>query len=304
MKLKLMSTDAQEKGTLDLPDQFKEPVRKDLIKRAVLALQANNRQPYGAFPEAGKRASSYVSKRRRDYKATYGHGQARTPRKSLSTNGSRINWVGATVPNTVGGRRAHPPKPSKDWTQKINASENRKALRSALSATVHTDFVKGRGHRIPSSYPFVLADDFNSFSKTKQLVSALEKLGFTDELERASQVTIRAGKGKMRGRKNKSRKGILFVVSDDCDLLKSARNIKGCDAVRVDQLNAELLAPGTVPGRLTLFTASAINMIKEKKMFSHSYEGETTKKAEKKAEPAKKPVKKAAPKKPAKKVEA
>jgi len=154
MELKILNKEAKETGKIKLPEQFKEQVRTDLVKRAVLAIQANNRQRYGASPEAGKRASAYVSKRRRNYKTTYGIGQSRTPRKVMSRSGTRFNWVGAFAPQTVGGRRAHPPKASKIWTQKINTLENRKAIRSALSATIIPEIVRAdrKSTRLNSSH--------------------------------------------------------------------------------------------------------------------------------------------------------
>ncbi len=92
----------------------------------------------------------------------------------------------------------------------------------------------------------------------------LKKLGMEKELERIKERKIRAGKGKMRGRKYKKRVGPLFVVSKRCDLMKSARNLG--DVILVKDLNAEALAPGTQPGRLTLWTESAIKEL-EKGLF-------------------------------------
>ena len=115
MKLKIISTENKAIGEVNLPSQFNEPVRPDLIKRAVHALQANRRQPYGASEEAGKRHSAYLSKRRRKYRGTYGIGQSRTPRKVMTRRGTQFFYVGAFAPQTVGGRRAHPPKSKKNW---------------------------------------------------------------------------------------------------------------------------------------------------------------------------------------------
>ena len=78
MQLPIIGKDNQSKGKQTLPKQFDEPVREDLIKRAVLALQSKARQKYGAKPEAGKRPSVRISKRRHDYRGTYGIGQSRT----------------------------------------------------------------------------------------------------------------------------------------------------------------------------------------------------------------------------------
>src|SRR3989344_6614649 len=141
MKADILDLTGNKVGTLELPPQFEEPIRLDLIKKAVLVVQNNNRQPYGAYPEAGKRQSVRISKRRRDYKTSYGHGISRTPRKVVWRRGRQFGWVGAFAPGTVGGRRAHPPKASKDMIKKINKKEEAKAIRSELSATLNQELV-------------------------------------------------------------------------------------------------------------------------------------------------------------------
>jgi large subunit ribosomal protein L4e len=285
MKLKIITIDGSEKGSIEMPSQFNESPREDLVKRAVLAIQAANRTPYGAYPEAGKRSSSHVSKRRRDYKGTYGIGQSRTPRKALSRNGTRFNWVGAFAPQTVGGRQSHPPKASKIWTQKINEQENRKAIRSALASTLVAEIVKARGHRVPAAYPFILSDDFNKIEKTAVLKKALLTLGFKDELARASVTKVRAGKGKVRGRKYKKKKGILFVLASQTELSKSARNLAGTDVALIENINVELLAPGTEMGRLTLYTESAIKALGDRKLFTSATQKSAEKLVKEKAMP-------------------
>ncbi len=267
MKIKIIDVQNSEKGTVELPSQFLEPVRLDLIKRAVLAIQSNSRQAYGASPEAGKRHSADVSRRRRKYRGSYGKGISRVPRKILSRNGSQIHWVGAVAPGTVGGRRAHPPKAEKQWDIKINDTERRKAIRSALSATIDPQLVSARGHVLPKSYPFILSNDFEDISKTKDFHVALQSVGFTEELERSQNKNVRAGKGTMRGRRYKRSVGPLIVVSDTCKASKSARNIPGVEVVSVSNVNVEKLAPGTQAGRVTLYTQSAIEKLKESKLF-------------------------------------
>ncbi len=65
----------------------------------------------------------------------------------------------------------------------------------------------------------------------------------------------------MRGRRYKQRKSILIVTGSEP--LRAARNLAGVDAVTVDQLNTELLAPGTHAGRLTIWTESAIKRLEK-----------------------------------------
>ena len=178
-----------------------------------------------------------------------------------------MHWVGAFSPHTRGGFRAHPPKSQKEFTQSINKKENRKAIRSAIAATVVKDLVSSRGHKVPEAYPFILSADIEKLAKTSEIQKLLATFGFEDELTRSAVKKVRSGIGKLRGRKYKRRKGILIVVGEDCPLLNSARNVPGIDAVIVNALNAELLAPGTHPGRVTLWTESAINKLQEKRLF-------------------------------------
>ena len=267
MKLKIISKSNSEQGALDLPRQFEEPVREDIIKRAVEAIQANTRQKYGADPRAGKKCSAELSRRRRKYRGSYGFGISRVPRKILSRRGTRFNWVGAFAPGTVGGRRAHPPKAEKIWDKKININERRKAIRSAISATVSKECVESRGHKVPDNYPIIFTDDFENINKTKDVRIILEKIGFVDELKRSQKKTFRGGVARLRGRKYRKKKGPLLVVSKECELLKSAVNIPGIDIAIVDNLNCELLAPGTVPGRLTIFTKSAVERLGKENLF-------------------------------------
>ena len=280
MKLKILSQNA-EKGTLDLPKQFTEEIRPDLIKKAVRVIQNNRRQKYGADPEAGKRASAELSRRRHDYRGSYGAGISRVPRKILTRRGTRMYWVGAVAPGTVGGRRAHPPKAEKEWSLKINKKEKRKAIRSAISATIIKELVEERGHIVPDSYPFVLSGDIESIEKAKDLKNYLASIGLKDELERASKKKIRAGKGKSRGRKYRTKKGPLIVVSSSSKLITTGKNIPGLDIVAVEKLNAELLAPGTDIARLTLFTEPAIREMEEKNMFFDAQKNQVKKLKEK-----------------------
>jgi len=267
MELKILNLEKQEIGKIHLPRQFKEDIRPDLIRRAVVAIRSGKKCPYGASPKAGKRASAVLSRRRHDYRGSYGHGISRVPRKILSRRGTRMNWVGAFAPGTVGGRRAHPPKPTKKWYKKINDKEENKAIRSAISATVINELVMKRGHVLPDNYPFVIDSKIESLKKTKDIKKVLERLGLESELIKSKGKKIRAGKGKSRGRKYRKKKGPLIVVSKNCDLLKTAGNIPGLDVIHVKKLNTEILSPGANPGRLTLWSKDSIEVLKKEGLY-------------------------------------
>src|SRR3989338_6076914 len=242
--MKVMDLEGKKVKEIKLPKQFNEPYHPNLIKRAVLVIQSNKRQPYGAKPRAGLRYSSELSKRRKDYKGVYGRGMSRTPRKVMWRRGTQFGYVGATAPGTRGGRKAHPPKAEKIFKKKINIKERRKAIRSALTATFNLELMKKRNHQIPEEFPFIIEDNFENIEKTKDVKDILKKLGFEKELERCEKKKIRAEKGKTRGRKYITRKGPLLVVSKDCNLIKSACNIPGVQVCEVKDLNVRLLAPG------------------------------------------------------------
>ena len=58
-------------------------------------------------------------------------------------------------------------------------------------------------------------------------------------------------------------KGPLIVIAEDKGIMNSAKNISGVDCCLAKNLNAELLAPGTYAGRLTIYTESAIKKLGE-----------------------------------------
>ena len=267
MKAKVLDLEGKKVKDIDLPKQFNEEYRPDLIKRAFLAIMSHKRQPYGAFEEAGKRYSSKLSKRRGKYRGSYGKGISRVPRKILTRRGTQFYWVGATIPGTVGGRRAHPPKAEKDFGQKMNIKERRKAIRSAISATVVKEIVGKRGHKFGEEFPIVVESKFESLDKTKDVKKVLEKIGLKDEIVRVDERKIRAGRGKMRGRKYKMKKGPLIVVSGECKLMNSSDNIPGVDVADVRYLNVELLAPGSDAGRLCIWSDKSIELMEKEGLF-------------------------------------
>lgn len=268
-KIQIMDLNAKKSGEIDLPVQFSEAVRPDLIKRSVLSLQSRARQAYGSDPNAGMRHSSKLSKRRRKYRGCYGFGISRVNRKIHTRRGTRFFWVGTFSPQTRGGRRAHAPKAEKDFEQKINAKENKKAIRSAIAASINAKLAFERGHNVPENFPFILDNSFEEIVKTLDLQKSLIALGLKDELSRASNKNVRPGRGKTRGRKYKRTKGPLIVVSKDCPLIKSAANVAGIDIVLCHAINTELLAPGADVGRLTLWTKAAVEQVAENGLFNN-----------------------------------
>lgn len=270
MNAKVLDTNGSEASDVDLPLQFSERVRPDIVKKSVLAIQANRRQPYGADPEAGLKHVTHWKKRSNAYRGIRGRSypSSRTPRKITFRRGMQMSGPGGEAPQAESGRRAHPPKADKDWSKDINDKERRKAIRSAIAATTDIDLVQERGHRVDGlELPLVVSDDIEEMEKTADVEAFLRTLGLEDELDRISEKQARAGRGKSRGRRYTHGVGPLLVVGEDSGITRAAENLPGVDAVTVEQLNAELLAPGTQPGRLTIWSESAINRLDEEGMF-------------------------------------
>jgi large subunit ribosomal protein L4e len=258
MKTKIYgSIGLAKKARVTLPDVFETPYRPDVIKRAVLAVQSTKRQPKGTKYQAGWTAATSWGP---------GRGAARTPR----SHGSRTHHAqrGALVNYTVGGRVAHPPRSEKKIVENINKKERQLAIKSAIAATAQKELVLARGHKADDFdlLPIIFEDDIHDkVVKTKDAVDLLTKIGLIDDIQKVKDGRrVRAGQGKGRGRKYKQPVGPLFVVDRDSAFCKAVRNLPGVEVVNVQFLNAEMLAPGTHPGRLTIWMEKTLDIINER----------------------------------------
>ena len=248
MQATVRDLNGDDAGEVELPAVFGTAFRPDLIKRSVLAAQANRQQDAGTDEYAGLRtpAESQGS----------GRGMAHVPRQ---------NGRAREVPQAVSGRAAHPPKAEKDRGLDINKKERKLATRSAIAATADADRVAERGHAFDEELdlPLVVSDEFEELLKTKKAVDTLESLGVYADIERAEAgKTVRAGRGTTRGRKYTQPKSILVVTSEEPSL--AARNLAGADVATAAEVNVEDLAPGTDAGRLTLWTESAVEEVADR----------------------------------------
>jgi large subunit ribosomal protein L4e len=250
LRVHLYDTSGASVGTVDLPPVFASDVRIDLIRNAVVAFQANRRQPYAAKFRAGMRHSVRWPGK--------GRGAARTPR-------IRGTMIGAQAPNTVGGRQAFPPTTQRIWAKKVNGKERRLARNAALAAVHDGHLVTARGHRFRAkvSLPIIVQDALEEIESTSEAIDFLEAVGVLEDLDRTKDGThIRAGRGKMRGRRYRTPKGPLLVVRNAPQVRQGFGNLPGVDVTTPSGLNAEVLAPGGNPGRLTIFSASALEALR------------------------------------------
>ncbi|MFP4001151.1 MAG: 50S ribosomal protein L4 [Thermoplasmata archaeon] len=254
MQANIYNLEGETKGELELPSSFMEEVRPDIIKRAVEAFEANEKQPYGPSPEAGMRHATEME--------GVGQGMARVQRLT-QYGGAR----GAESPQTRGGRKAHPPKPEKDLGKKINRQAKAKARRSALAAMTRREIVEERGHKIDDDsleFPIIVEKGIEDLEKTNEAVDLLENLGLYKDVKRAKKgKNIRSGRGKMRDRKYRRPTSLLIVLPEGAKGRRAFSNLPGVDVKNPKNLTIDDLAPGGDMGRLAIFSVRAINELED-----------------------------------------
>lgn len=234
---------------------FDLPVREDIIRRAFHHVYSHRFQPKGRDPMAGRKTSA-------EY---FGNdlGLARIPR----IKGSPHRGRGAMVNMAVGGRRAHITTPEKRIHKRLNRRERLLATAMAASATGNLDLVAARGHAVEkiSRLPLVVSDDLETISTTKEFLALAENLALSPDLERVrGNIKRVGGKARLRGRGRKVRKGPLIVYNEDGGITMAARNIPGVDLVSARDLSVIHLAPGGVPGRLTVWSKASLSTFEER----------------------------------------
>ena len=261
MKTNVLDINGKKTKEITLPSCFSEKIREDIVSKVLEA--SKTRQPYAPSPIGGKQhaASGKIHHLRHVWKNSYGRGMSRIPRKIMSRRGSQFNWVGAEVPNTVGGRRAHPPKTiAMINTKKVNKKEMIIALKSVLTATTNGKIITERYERLSDkkiSAPFVVEAKIVSL-KTKELLSSLKNI-FGEAFEVVvKKRKVRSGIGKMRGRRHKKNAGLLLVTGNEEKIKTNVIDVR-----KVKELNVTDLAKGGI-GRLTMYTEKAVNELGER----------------------------------------
>ncbi len=183
--------------SITLPEIFNTVFRPDLIQRAVVTELSKTFQPQGRDPLAGLRTSAdYFANRRRTFRLTVNRGISRKPREKLAKGGLGKVRI---VPESVGGRAAHPPKVEKIIEKKMNKKEYNFALASAIANSKFS----------------VVSDEVENLKRTKEI------LNFINLLKEKNIIT---------------HKKILFVVYNN-DI--SARNVDFLNVKKLSDLKVK-----------------------------------------------------------------
>ncbi|KAL4758992.1 60S ribosomal protein uL4 [Aspergillus foveolatus] len=247
-------------ATCPLPAVFNSPIRPDIVQQVHTGMAKNKRQPYAVSEKAGEQTSA----------ESWGTGRAvaRIPR--VSGGGTHRAGQAAFGNQCRSGRMFAPTKVWRKWHQKVNLGQRRFATASALAASSVPSLLFARGHRIANVPEVPLVVDSKTFenaavTKTKAAIALLQALGAGPELVKVSKSRkLRAGKGKLRDRRFRQRRGPLVVYNPEVDgkeLVRAFRNIPGVETSPVFSLNLLQLAPGGHLGRFIVWTSSAFEAL-------------------------------------------
>jgi len=157
-----------------------------------------------------------------------------------------------------------PTKTWRRWHRKVNTTQKRYAVASALAASAVPALVMARGHRIDDvpEIPLVLDNELESTKLTSRAVDVLSAVGAYPDVEKAiDSKQIRAGKGKLRNRRYTLRRGPLVVYAENDGCQKAFRNLPGVELCSVHSLNLLQLAPGGHMGRFCIWSQAAMEAL-------------------------------------------
>jgi large subunit ribosomal protein L4e len=238
-----------------LPTVFEVQIRPDLVKDVFARMNKNRRQAYAVSRKAGHQTSA----------ESWGTGRAvaRIPR--VPGGGTHRAGQGAFGNMCRGGRMFAPTRIWRRWHRKINITQKRFALASAVSASAVPSLVLARGHRIDevAEVPLVVDNKaISAITKTKQaktLLKSLKALADVEKVEHSRK--LRCGVGKSRNRRYVQRRGPLIVYNETSPLTRAFRNLPGVELANVHRLNLLQLAPGGHLGRFVIWTQDAFDQL-------------------------------------------
>jgi large subunit ribosomal protein L4e len=250
-QVKILNLEGEETESFVLPSVFQTPIRQDVINRVYVALASHGIQPQGRDPLAGERTSAESGH------PPTGRGISRIPR----VKGERYSKSGmaGAVASTVHGRLAHPPRSEKVIRKEVNKKERYLALASAVAATADGDLVSKRGHKFSSKLPIIVTSDIENITKVRELKKFLSSIGADKDLERAGRRTKKVSSA--LAIRERPGVGPLIVVSSTSKLGGIAKSMEGLTIARSSSISVLDLAPGSAPGRLTIWSKGSLDAL-------------------------------------------
>ncbi len=249
-----------------LPAVFSTGIRTDIVNFVHTNISKNRRQGQAVNYDAGMKHSA----------ESWGTGRAvaRIPR--ISGSGTSRSGQGAFGNMCRKGRMFAPLRIWRRWHRRTNLKQRRYAVATALAASAILPLVEARGHRVANipELPLVIDNKVEKIEKTKEAIRFLQDIeAYADVKKVIDTIKLRAGRGKARNRRYRTRKGPLVVYSGaNVPLIKALRNVPGVEVTHVSRLNLLQLAPGGHVGRFIIWTEAAFKELNN--IFgTHKYEG-------------------------------
>merc|ERR1719265_2172917 len=159
-----------------MPTALTAPLRPDLVRYIHTNMSKNKRQAYAVKDKVGYDTAA----------ESWGTGRAvaRIPR---APGGGTHRAGQATFGNqSRGGGMYNPTTVWRRWHRRVNVTQKRHAVATALAASSLPPLVMARGHRVGdvSELPLVVSSGADSMTKTKDAVEMFKKLGCEEELQR------------------------------------------------------------------------------------------------------------------------
>lgn len=234
-----------------LPAVFSTGIRPDIVNFVHTNIAKNRRQGHAVNYKAGMKHSA----------ESWGTGRAVSRIPRVGGSGTSRNGQGAFGNMCRKGRMFAPIRIWRRWHRRSNLKQKRYAVATALAASAILPLVQARGHRVDNvpEFPFVVSDAVEKIERTKEAVRFLRETGAWGDVQKViDTVKVRAGKGKLRNRRYRSRRGPLVVYSGaNVPLIKALRNVPGVEVAHVSRLNLLQLAPGGHVGRFVIWTEGA-----------------------------------------------
>lgn len=238
-------------GYVTLPAVFSTGIRTDIVNFVHTNIAKNRRQGHAVNFNAGMKHSA----------ESWGTGRAVSRIPRVGGSGTSRNGQGAFGNMCRKGRMFAPIRIWRRWHRRTNLNQKRYAVATALAASAILPLVQARGHRVDNvpEFPLVVSNNVEKIERTKEAVKFLKDLGAYSDVQKViDTVKVRAGKGKLRNRRFRTRRGPLVVYSGaNVPLIKALRNIPGVEVAHVSRLNLLQLAPGGHVGRFVIWTEAA-----------------------------------------------
>ncbi len=257
MEANIYNINGEASGKIKLPEVFDVEFREDLIKRAIHSEQSQELQPQGHYLMAGLNTTAVYVGKYSGYRRGRHMGIAIRPRQKLAAGA--MGDV-RKIPSSVKGKRAHPHKIEKIIVEKMNTKEYVKAIKSAIAGSTKNELLEKK-HLFEKKIlsPIVVENKVEELSKAKDIVSLINKLGLSKDIEKSHKPRLRNGLSSSSN-KRRFRKSVIIIAKNASKVEKAGRNIPGVDVCSIDSLTVNKLAPGGLP-RVAIWSKDAVESI-------------------------------------------